>query len=321
MLNPLKIYPAKQLKSLPPVDWLVENLIPKGSLTTLFGASGLGKSFIALDMCLCVASGRPWLGKFHTAKGHALYLPFEGLAGLGQRIAAWEKYHGIPDTPEAFWYAKDFETIQHHDPVLRLLEGIKEQLPEPPKLVIIDTLSRAMMGAEENSAKDANLAMSNLDKLRASTGTAIMLIHHTTKNTDYERGSTAIRAACDTMLLLKKDDDALILKVDKQRDADPGKPFRLFMNPVDDSVVLSMHSSKGEGELGREAEDVLDAYWSIRQGDEPISYSAWKSQCEDLNISESTFKRRLKELVTTGRFVRTGTPARPYYMPADEATE
>lgn len=319
MLKPLELFPAAQLKNLPPVEWLVEGVIPKGALVTLFGNSGLGKSFIALDMCLAISAGLPWLNKFKTVQGQTIYLPFEGLMGLGQRIAAWEAHYGVKDTPEGFWYARDFETIQHPDPVIRLLEGIKAKLPAPPSLVVVDTLSRAMMGAEENSAKDANLAMSNLAKLQAATGTAVLLIHHTTKNTDYERGSTAIRAACDTMLLLKKDDDALVLKVDKQRDADPGDPMRLFMAPSQNSVVLTMIHEKRVGELTGEQETLVSAYWDIREGDSPVAVTAWRDQCAENGISESTFRRRLAQLVKEGTFIRIGSPSRPQYVPAGES--
>src|ERR1041385_2966234 len=157
--RPVLIHPAARLKDLPPIEWLVEDFIPKGALVTLFGAPGLGKSFLALDACMCVASGMPWLGRYAVEQGHTVYLPFEGVAGRGQRIRAWEAHHGIEITPPAFWYSTDFDSLQHPDPMDRFIQGIEATIPEAPKLVIIDTLSKAMMGAEENSARDANLAM------------------------------------------------------------------------------------------------------------------------------------------------------------------
>lgn len=317
MTKPLVIHPAARLKDMPPMDWLIEDFIPKGALVTLFGASGLGKSFLALDMCLSVSSGEPWLGRYEVEQGHTVYLPFEGVAGMGQRMRAWEAHRSITETPSSFWYTTEFDTLQHSDPMTRFMLGLAETLPDPPKLVIVDTLSKAMMGSEENSARDANLAMSQIDRLRAATGCAVVLIHHTTKNTDSERGSTAIRAACDTMLLLKRDDDALLLSVDKQRDSDPSEPVVFYLSPIEDSVVPTLTPVRGADILSPQTKLVIDAFWAIRQGDAPVPYAAWRDECEERGVPSRSFSRRLKDLVSSAQFVRMGD-ARPTYKPGEE---
>lgn len=317
MSRPMMIHPAARLKDLPPIEWLVENFIPKGALVTMFGAPGLGKSFLALDACMSVALGVPWLGRYTVEPGHAVYLPFEGVAGMGQRIRAWETFRGMETALDRFWYSVDFETLQHPDPMNEFVKAIRETLPEPPKLVIVDTLSKAMMGAEENSARDANLAMGHLARLQAETGCAVVLIHHTGKMTDTERGSSAIRGACDTMLLLKRDDDALVLSVDKQRDGECAKPVTFWLTPVGESVVPTLSPSREANALSPQAKLLIDAYWAIRQGEAPVAVTAWRAECEARGINNVVFNRRLKDLVASGHFHREGE-ARPTYLPSEE---
>ena len=58
-----KLHSLKDVLNLPPPDWLVTTVMPIGSQVVLFGPSGSGKSFVALDMALpWLATGQPWQG-------------------------------------------------------------------------------------------------------------------------------------------------------------------------------------------------------------------------------------------------------------------
>ena len=315
MTLPLQIRPAAGLKNLPPVEWLVEGFIPKGSLVTLYGNPGTGKSFMALDLCMCIGLEKPWLGEFRVQQGHTLYLPVEGVPGLGQRIRAFEEAHGV-DCPDNFWYCTDFESLQHPDPTRRLLLGLQQTLPEPPKLIVVDTLSRAMLGAEENSARDANIALSHIDRMRRE-GSTVLLIHHTSKTTDTERGSTAIRGACDTMLLMKKDDDRLVLRVDKQRDGDQGEPISMYLDEVGDSAVLSLAKSRRTG-MTPEMRLVMQSYGELVEDDEPLNYTLWRNDCEAKGMDVGTFRRRVLALVSQGYFISMDEGQRQLYRRTDK---
>ena len=72
--------------SLGPIQFLVDDLLPEGSLSMLFGDPGCGKSFIAIDIAMCVATGTSFHGKPVT-KGAVIYIVGEGYRGLTQR--AW----------------------------------------------------------------------------------------------------------------------------------------------------------------------------------------------------------------------------------------
>ena len=60
----------------------------------MHGAPGSGKSFCALDIGLSISAGMPWHDKA-TRQGSVLYIAGEGVGGLGRRVKAFERYHGL----------------------------------------------------------------------------------------------------------------------------------------------------------------------------------------------------------------------------------
>src|SRR5438034_1345408 len=71
-------------------------------------------------------------------------------------------------------------------------------------LVGVDTLARCFVGGEENSAKDMGLFVAGLDRLRAATGAAVLVVHHTGRESGRERGSTALSGAVDTLMVIER---------------------------------------------------------------------------------------------------------------------
>ncbi|MGC8703819.1 MAG: AAA family ATPase, partial [Thiomonas sp.] len=86
---------AAEIAALPPVRWLVRGVLPAEGLAALFGASGSGKSFLALDLAAAIAEGRRWFG-YRVNAAPVVYVGLEGEAGLSQRVQAWEKHHRRP---------------------------------------------------------------------------------------------------------------------------------------------------------------------------------------------------------------------------------
>jgi RecA-family ATPase len=88
-----KLLSLDEIERLPPLEWLIEGLMPAGGLAVLYGAPKLGKSFLALDWALSVAAGRRWLGR-NVRQGDVVYVYAEGVSGLKARVAAWAAEHG-----------------------------------------------------------------------------------------------------------------------------------------------------------------------------------------------------------------------------------
>src|SRR5687768_16766709 len=73
---------------LKPIAWLVRKYVEADSLALLFGDPGCGKSFAAIDLSCCIATGTPWHGN-RTTSGAVFYIAGEGQNGLARRFAAW----------------------------------------------------------------------------------------------------------------------------------------------------------------------------------------------------------------------------------------
>ncbi len=63
-------------KPIPPRQWHVPELIPAGTVTTLNGDGGTGKSLAALQLAVATALGRKWLGP-DVKQGQALFVTAE----------------------------------------------------------------------------------------------------------------------------------------------------------------------------------------------------------------------------------------------------
>jgi DNA-binding transcriptional ArsR family regulator len=125
-------------------------------------------------------------------------------------------------------------------------------------------------------------AISFCDYLRQASNytdvsdTHVMLIHHTNKAETAERGSTALRGACDTMLGMRhlKTKNIYLLGIDKQRDAEEGEPITLDMRPVPElqSAVICAKDFIYEGYDMRKFVKITKGELTPRQCDVLISH-------------------------------------------------
>ena len=122
-----------QNRTYEPTHFLVDELIPEG-LHILAGAPKIGKSWLALWLCLCVAQGQP-LWNFATTQGEVLYLSLEDSF---QRIQT-RLFDLTADAPSTLHFAIMADTLKRG-----LEQQIEQFLTEHPdtKLVVIDTLQR-----------------------------------------------------------------------------------------------------------------------------------------------------------------------------------
>lgn len=209
---------AGKLKDLPPVAWLIKGEIPKLGLTLIYGPTGAGKSFVTLDYAFQIARTRP-----------VVYVAAEGAAGYAPRVLAWTKHHH-EDPGQLYFIPHPVNLLDPND-VDAFLSAITQLSPE---LVIVDTLARSLLGGDENSAKDMGLAVEAADHIKRAigpdgTGGAVILVHHSTKAGNTERGSGALKAACDQVIRLDNDGDLLTMTCEKSKDAAAFDPHNLTL--------------------------------------------------------------------------------------------
>ncbi len=220
--------------AMPPVEFLVDGLLTDTGFAMMYGAPGTGKSFLAIDIALSVAHGREWQGQ-DVKQGRVLYIAGEGIGGFSKRWAAWEKYHGVKDEPDMYLLptAVNFREPEDIARLVATIEGIGQRF----SLVIVDTVARAIAGAEENSSTDMGLFVAACDEIKALTGGALLAVHHAGKDANRgARGSTALLGAVDTSLMVGKLDDTMTLATQKQKDAEPMDDVNLTMLTVPASI-------------------------------------------------------------------------------------
>lgn len=221
-----KILSFEEVEAQPTPTWRVDGVLPSNGFAMLYGPPGVGKTFLALDLALAVASGQPWAAR-RTMPGHVLYVVAEGVAGFQQRLKAGALARSLATTSVRVHFIS--ESVQLHSPaeVDALLAAVAEHLSEPVALVVFDTLSRCFVGGEENSAKDIGKLIEGADRIRKQTGATVLLVHHTTKDGNSERGSSALRGSADVMLGVSANKGVVVLECEKQKDAAPFNPIRL----------------------------------------------------------------------------------------------
>jgi len=231
------------IAQIPPPSWLVEGMIPASAFSVLYGPSNAGKSFLGLDFALCIATGLPWWGR-ETEQGTVVYIAAEGVGGLAHRNAAWQIERalalGEPDGLDRLRFLPEAPNLLDHgdvDRVRRTLEPITDL-----KAIVIDTMARCMIGGDENSARDVGVFVNAVDTIRADHGAAGLVVHHTGKDGENERGSSALRGAADAMMKLVPDGASLRLECDKAKDAAKFDPWSLHLAEVGESCVIRVGS-------------------------------------------------------------------------------
>lgn len=226
----LEILLRKDIESMQPMEYLLERHVPKGGLGFLYGAPGAGKSFLALDMALHLAYGRKdWHGDEcrGSQNGWVIYLAREGSAGFKARIHAWEQNAILHDpNPDECRFALIRETLNFMQPedVHRLIQAVESANLKPIDLIVVDTVSRVIPGADENLQKDMTLFVTACEALQQRFNCAVMGVHHAGKSGQM-RGSTVFQGAGDFVLTLQKDDRNprdVKLHCAKQKDIEDG---------------------------------------------------------------------------------------------------
>lgn len=207
---------ASDLLNAPPLRWLVRGVMPMHGLACMYGASGSGKSFLALDLCAAVADGAEWFG-CHVTAAPVAYAALEGEHGFRQRVDAWQVHHGR-DLPAALRFVMQPFDLRNADDLRELADSVTAS-GGAGGLLVLDTLSRASGAADENSSKDMGEIVSAAAALQSKLGGTVLLIHHTGKDaTKGLRGHSSLFAALDSAIEVTRTDDRRAWRIAKSKD-------------------------------------------------------------------------------------------------------
>lgn len=204
---------AQGLTTNPP---LIKGLLDQGAMSVLYGDSNTGKTFVAMDIAFHIGAGLSYAG-LRTTPGLVVYIAAEGGNGAKKRLVALrERYAGASP---AFKLLPSPVDLRKADADLVPLTDALRDLGAPVALLVVDTLSRAMAGGDENSSVDMGALVRNFDGLRSAIAPAhLMVVHHTGKDkAKGARGHSLLRAATDTEIEVVAEG---VVTVTKQRDMD-----------------------------------------------------------------------------------------------------
>lgn len=224
----LKYQEASDLALTESGDPLIEGLIDRKAMSVWYGESGGGKTFIMLDVAWHVAAGREWAG-LPVVKGAVVYVAAEGGRGILKRVRALrERYTDATDV-HLFLVPCAVDLLRADadlKPLVAEILAAQTEAGRKVELVVVDTLSRAIAGGNENDSQDMGRFVGHLDYIREAVGAHVAVVHHTGKDKARgARGHSLLRAATDTEVEI----DDRVMNVTKQRDTecDIRLPFTL----------------------------------------------------------------------------------------------
>ena len=201
---------------------LIKGILRQGHKLMISGASKSGKSFMLIELALCMASGRPWMG-YECQECKVLYVNLE--------ISEPSFVHRIEDV--ATRIDLDMKTCDSNLKIINL-RGISVALKKmnhaligtiiqeeaetgvPFSAIILDPIYKISAG-EENSAKDVGEFCHELDKIAAATGASVIYSHHHSKG---DQGGKSAQDRASGSGVFARDADAMIdmieLDIDKE---------------------------------------------------------------------------------------------------------
>ena len=192
--------------SFKPMQWAVKDFLPEGCV--LFaGRPKLGKSWLAYQVAIAVASGGKALGEIPVKEGEVLYLALEdGRQRLQWRLQTLLK--SSDQMPSRLHLAMEWPPLDEGG--LEELELWLQRYASTARLIIIDTFQRIRPAGSGDSVYSIDFnSLRELTDLTREFPVCIMVVHHTRKAGaedafDTMSGSTGLTGAVDALLVLKR---------------------------------------------------------------------------------------------------------------------
>ena len=210
---------------------LVDGLLSTTAMTVLYGESGSGKTFVALDLACHVAAGLPWRG-MDVEQGVVVYVAAEAPESVQRRVWAWKRHHGVEHLPLVIVTSSVDLLNGDAEAVLELIRELRERHGRIA-LVVIDTLARAMTG-NENAPEDMGRFVAACGRIREACEGHVLVVHHCGKDQARgARGHSSLRAATDVELEVTNGEDGGCVRVTKHRDEAGGRSYGFRLETVE----------------------------------------------------------------------------------------
>lgn len=199
---------AAEMRARPAPEWMIEGMLPATGIGTLFGQSGVYKSFVALHLMLCLGAGVPFLGRpVNCVPGRSVYVMGEGQYDAGQRLdAALAAHPRFASAADCVSYVEQAFPLSDGVAVAELT-GLAKNLGDV-RLVVFDSLAD-FYGADdsESNSTDMQRIVRGMRQLSEALGCVVIANAHSghdqadedgsARPRDRMRGSSRFRQAWD----------------------------------------------------------------------------------------------------------------------------
>lgn len=210
---------------------LIDGLLSSTAMTVVYGESGAGKTFVVIDMACHIAAGMAWRG-LAVEQGNVIYVAAESPESVKRRVWAWKRHHKVERLPLLVVQSSIDLLNGDCDAVVAEVARVARAHGRVA-LVVIDTLSRSMMG-NENSPDDMGRYVAACGRIREAADTHVLVVHHTGKDlAKGARGHSSLRAATDVELEVTKGESGGCIAVTKSRDEPSAARFGFKLEVVE----------------------------------------------------------------------------------------
>jgi predicted ATP-dependent serine protease len=305
--------PSRRLAApVAPLDYLVEGLVPRGTLVLLAASAGVGKTWLLADLAIAIATGGRWLER-PCVKGPVLYLDYEnGERELHHRFQVLSKGRGVAVPSRNLALAPDQGNIDNDE-----FEEKLERATRFCRAVIIDPFKTAAPQVDENSS-DVRVPLDRLRRVAAKTECGIFVAHHAgkgaTKAEELVRGSSAFMDAPQLVFVLRADrEDLVVLETVKTRFGKRTAPIGIERTDRVGALRLHVREIKSKTDLAEEQrrQSIIEAL--RKAGANGLS----GKELEERTGRKADYIRRSRERMVSDRtIVRSGPPKRPrFFLP------
>ena len=299
-------------------DELVAGVLHKGAKLMIAGGSKSFKTWVLLHLGLSVAAGVPWWGA-KVVQGDVLYVNMELMREFCEvrvrQISAAMKVESVPGFHS--WhlrgYARDFKELLPHF-ITRAARG-------QYSLIILDPVYKILGERDENANGEVAQLLNEFEALAVRTGAAIAYGHHHSKGNQSEKDARDRSSGAGAWT---RDPDALIDLTPHEEDEHFTATFTLRNHAPKSPMVIrwefpvmSIAPGMDPTALRKPGKpkqygvaDVVELLQGQAMGS---TYGEWERAAKKAGVSESTFKRLIKQAVDLGKVVKSG----PLYRARD----
>ncbi|WP_050996817.1 AAA family ATPase [Sinorhizobium fredii] len=248
-----------------PVKWIVPGYVPEG-FSVLAGRQKLGKTWLAIDFAVAVATGGAAMGSIGCEQGDVLYIDMEnGSRRIQSRIdALFPNKRNRPNLSRLDWTT---EALALDKGLLVALEDWR-LTTKTPRLVVIDVLQRIKPAARpnQNSYESDYVIWAPLQKWATENRIAVVGLHHTKKGgaddpLEALSGSNGLSACADTTLVLDRDGNGVTLYV-RGRDVEERESALTFLGGI--------WTLKGDAAEVRRSDERSSIAVTLKEATEPM---------------------------------------------------